>query len=151
MYHFLLLDKPLRLGCKEITIIYQIGGTTMKKFIISTMLISLLLVLAACGEEDSTGGTDDTSGGENSTSNTVELVASNWEFDKDSYFVPAGEVTINLVNDEGFHGITIEGTDVKIEGDGSATTSLEPGEYKVVCSVPCGEGHAEMTTQLIVE
>ncbi|WP_019413159.1 hypothetical protein [Paenisporosarcina sp. TG20] len=123
----------------------------MKKFIISTMMIALILVLAACGGDDSTSGVNDTSGGESPTSNTVELVASNWEFEKDSYSVPAGEVTINLVNGEGFHGITIEGTDVKIDGDGSATTSLEPGEYKVICSVPCGEGHAEMTTQLIVE
>lgn len=110
-----------------------------------------LLVLAACGGDDSTNGSADTGGGESSASNTVELVTSNWEFDKDSYTVPAGEVSINLVNKEGFHGITIDGTDIAIDGEGSATATLEPGEYKVTCSIPCGEGHAEMTTQLIVE
>lgn len=123
----------------------------MKKLIIGTMFISLLFVLAACGgDDDHTSGSEHTSGDESSASNTVELVTTNWEFEKDTYTVPTGEVTIKLVNEEGYHGITIDGTDVAINGDGTATTTLEPGEYKVVCSVPCGEGHAEMTTQLIV-
>lgn len=123
----------------------------MKKFSIITMFISLLFVLAACGGDDKTSGSEDTSGGTSSASNTVELVATNWNFEKDSYTVPAGEVTIKLVNEEGYHGITIDGTDVAINGEGTATATLEPGEYKVVCSVPCGDGHEEMTTQLIVE
>ena len=124
----------------------------MKKFITGTMFISLLFVLAACGgDDDHTNGSEHTSGEESSASNTVELVAANWEFEKDSYTVPAGEVTIKLVNKEGYHGITIDGTDVAINGEGTATATLEPGEYKVVCSVPCGTGHEEMSALLIVE
>lgn len=115
------------------------------------MFISLLFMLAACGGEDSTSGSENTSDGESSAANTVELVASNWEFEKDSYTVPAGEVTFNLVNKEGYHGITIDGTDVAIDGEGSATATLEPGEYKITCSIPCGTGHTEMSTKLIVE
>ncbi|QBP42813.1 cupredoxin domain-containing protein [Paenisporosarcina antarctica] len=124
----------------------------MKKLIISTMFASLLLVLAACGGDDAAKETKDTTdGGESSAANTVELVASNWEFDKESYTVPAGEVTVKLANEEGFHGVKIVGTDLVIDGEGEATATLEPGEYEVVCTVPCGEGHETMTTKLIVE
>ncbi|MFZ3579709.1 cytochrome C oxidase subunit II [Virgibacillus sp. DJP39] len=122
----------------------------MKKFIIGVMFLTLVLFLAACGGDDAASGSEDASS-DKSSGNTVELVASNWEFAEDSYTVPAGEVTFDLVNEEGFHGIAIDGTDVKIEGEGSATATLEPGEYTINCIVPCGEGHAEMTAQLIVE
>ena len=127
-------------------LIYIGEELAVKKLFISTILLSLLFVLAACG-----GHEDHTSGDTSSPSNTVELVATNWDFEKDSYTVPAGEVTIKLVNEEGYHGITIDGTDVAINGEGTATASLEPGEYQVICNVPCGDGHAEMVAQLIVE
>lgn len=123
----------------------------MKKFIVGTMFLAFVLVLAACGGGDDTSGESKSSGESSSSANTVELVASNWEFEKDSYTVPAGEVKVDLVNKDGFHGITIEGTDVAIEGDGSATATLEAGEYTIRCTVPCGEGHTDMTTKLIVE
>ena len=124
----------------------------MKKLITGTMLLSLLFILAACGgHDDHPSENENTSGDASSTSNTVELVATNWDFEKDSYTVPTGEVTIKLINEEGYHGITIDGTDVAINGEGTATATLEPGEYQVICSVPCGDGHHEMVAQLIVE
>lgn len=81
----------------------------------------------------------------------VDIIAENWTFDKNSYVVPAGEITVNLKNIEGFHGIQIDGTDVSIEGDGSFTTTLEPGEYTIFCSIICGTGHSNMIATLIVE
>lgn len=81
----------------------------------------------------------------------VEIIAENWAFDKETYVVPAGEITVNLKNKEGFHGIAIEGTDIAIEGDGFYTTTLEAGEYKIVCSIICGTGHYDMVATLVVK
>ena len=120
----------------------------MKKLLLTVLLLGLILMLAACGGDDSTNSNNNTSGGDGTT---LDLKASNWKFDQDTYTVPAGNVTVNLVNDEGFHGIDIEGTDISIEGENSATSNLEPGEYTIRCNIPCGEGHGEMTAQLIVE
>ncbi|MGM0878137.1 MAG: cytochrome C oxidase subunit II [Bacillota bacterium] len=118
----------------------------MKKVWVTSLFLALILLLAACGGEQS--GSGDSSGG---TESTVELKAANWDFDKDTYTVPAGEVTFKLISDDGYHGIEIEGTDVKIDGDGTATAKLEPGEYTVKCSIPCGEGHEEMKATIVVE
>ncbi|WP_416149928.1 cytochrome C oxidase subunit II [Salipaludibacillus sp. HK11] len=137
----------------------------MKNKIIGFMLLALVLVLAACGgnndvtENESAGNenvaeeTENENGEEEeeASSSVVELNASNWDFDQDTYTAEAGEVTINLNNEEGHHGIEIEGTDVVIDGEGSATADLEPGEYRIYCSIPCGEGHDEMEAMLVVE
>lgn len=126
----------------------------MKKQIIGFMLLSLVLVLAACGGNEDTTEIENASGnanGENSSSSEVNVTATNWDFDQDTYSADAGEVTINLTNEEGHHGLMIEGTDVEIDGEGSATATLEAGEYRMYCSIPCGEGHEDMETTLVVE
>ncbi|MDL4839598.1 cupredoxin domain-containing protein [Aquibacillus rhizosphaerae] len=117
-----------------------------KSIMITLSFLSLLLLLVACGGNEGSGSSENLT-----ADNTIELVASNWEFDQDTYTVPAGNVGINLINEEGFHGIKVEGTNMVIEGEGSAVASLEPGEYTIRCSVPCGTGHTEMTAMLIVE
>lgn len=137
----------------------------MKKSILVTLFLSLILVLAACGGDDSGSATDtevdnpteeteSTSGAEDSTSNNeIEINASNFEFDQAEYTVNAGEeVKLSLTNVEGMHGIGIDEVDVSIEGDGEAVfTPEEPGEYTIYCNIPCGEGHADMVSTLIVQ
>jgi cytochrome c oxidase subunit II len=113
----------------------------MKKGLWLVPFLLISMVMTACGSEDASS----------SEGNTVTVEASNWEFDKQEYKVPAGDVTINLKNADGYHGITIEGTDVKIDGEGKATVNLKAGEYTIKCNIPCGEGHQEMTAMLIVE
>ncbi|WP_066187245.1 MULTISPECIES: cupredoxin domain-containing protein [Gracilibacillus] len=120
----------------------------MKKFYLILAALFLALVLVACGSDDS-GDNEEAS---SSTGDAdVAITASNWEFDQEEYTVPAGEVTVSLTNDEGMHGVEIEDTNILIEGDGEATDELEPGEYHIRCSIPCGEGHSDMTATLIVE
>jgi cytochrome c oxidase subunit 2 len=121
----------------------------MKKVLL--FLISMLMVvfMAACGGGEGEEAASD--GGDTGGSSTVDIEASNWEFDKSEYTAAAGNVTLNLKNAEGHHGITVEGTDLKIEGEGEATANLEAGEYTIICNIPCGEGHAEMTATLVVE
>lgn len=137
----------------------------MKKSILATILLGLILVLAACGggnsdndtnteANNSTEETESASSSEQSTvSNDIEIKATNFEFDQDEYTVKAGEeVKISLVNEEGTHGIAIDDLDVKIDGDGEATfTPEEPGEYTIYCSIPCGQGHSDMVSTLIVQ
>ncbi|GAB7053485.1 MULTISPECIES: cupredoxin domain-containing protein [unclassified Paenibacillus] len=85
---------------------------------------------------------------------TLKFVATNYKFDQEEYTVKAGEkVTVSLQNKEGLHAIEIVGTNVKLDNN---TKSMEvtfdkPGEYEVHCSLPCGPGHADMKTKLIVQ
>jgi cytochrome c oxidase subunit II len=133
----------------------------MKKGLLATLLLSLILVLAACGGDDSASKESDTSTDtEQSTetatpdpNNEVNIIASNFDFDKDVYAVKAGEeVKVTLTNEAGNHGIMIEGLDVDIQGEGEATfTPTEPGEYKIFCSIMCGEGHGDMVATLVVQ
>lgn len=119
----------------------------MKKPILILFTVMGIMLLSACGGgEENTSSNGKKSGGES----TVTIEASNWQFDKEEYNATAGDVTINLKNAEGYHGITIDGTNVKIDGEGKATANLEPGEYTIRCSIMCGEGHGEMTATLVV-
>ncbi|WP_235001685.1 cytochrome C oxidase subunit II [Halobacillus sp. Marseille-P3879] len=132
----------------------------MLKKILMSLMLSLVFVLAACGGSEEDTGSDEGSeemeenGGEESASgNNLDISATNFEFDQSEYTVEAGEeVTVNLTNEEGTHGIAIDEFDVNMEGEGSTTfTPEEPGEYTIECSVPCGEGHEDMQSTLIVE
>lgn len=114
-------------------------------FIALSILLSTLLI--GCGGSDDAEGT----GGE-APATEVTIEGSNWEFDSDTYTIPAGEpVAIHYVNAEGSHGISIAGTDVDLQDDERATVNLEPGEYTIACSIMCGTGHADMVATLIVE
>ena len=129
----------------------------MKKSILATLFLSLILVLAACGgsDESSEGSTDseNDSGSTSEATTTLDVTATNFEFNKEEYTVPAGEeVTVSLTSKEGTHGLEIKDTDVNIQGEGEATFTIdEPGEYTIRCSVPCGEGHSDMVSTLIVK
>ncbi|MCT2536342.1 cytochrome C oxidase subunit II [Aquibacillus koreensis] len=117
----------------------------MKKIILMLVLAASVFVLAACGGDESGSESNLT------PDHSIDLVASNWEFEQDTYTVPSGNVEVNLINNEGFHGIKVEGTGISIEGEGSDVAAMEPGEYTIRCTVPCGAGHTEMVATLIVE
>jgi len=137
----------------------------LKKGLLAMIFLGFILVLAACGGNNSSdpaedtdtnnsaGQTDDSSSSDEATSNNVDIIATNWDFDQDEYIVTAGEeVKLTLTNDEGMHGIVIDGLDVKVDGDGETTfTATEPGEYSILCSIPCGQGHNDMVSTLIVQ
>lgn len=130
----------------------------MSKKILMSMLLGLILVLTACGGSGDTGsdaGSEETTE-ENSSDgsgDSLDISATNFEFDQSEYTVESGEeVTMNLTNEEGAHGIAIDEFDVSMDTEGSTTfTPDEPGEYTIQCSVPCGEGHNDMESTLIVE
>lgn len=109
------------------------------------------LLLGACGDDDDDGG------GEASTS--IEATASDFQFDPDSWTVPAGEeFTIDFTNDgsvEHEWAVIKEGEDLGSEDDfaeekvlfeveavpaGESTTQEfavdGAGTYQVICAIP---------------
>jgi cytochrome c oxidase subunit 2 len=85
---------------------------------------------------------------------TLKFVASNFQFDKPEYTVKAGEkVTVSLQNKEGLHAMEIIGLNVKLDNNtkSAEVTFDKPGTYEVHCILPCGPGHAEMKSTLIVQ
>jgi cytochrome c oxidase subunit 2 len=86
--------------------------------------------------------------------NTLKIVATNWQFDQAEYVVEAGStMTVQLVNEQGLHGISISGLGVDLQGAAleQEVTFSEPGEYEVRCIVLCGQGHADMVSKIIVK
>lgn len=125
----------------------------MRKSLLFALFLGFVLILAACSGEDTDQQVNSSSQEDSPTANQIDIVASNFELDPAEYTVNLGdEVKITLTNEEGMHGIAIDEFDVSIQGDGEATfTPDEPGEYTIYCNIPCGQGHAEMTSTLIVK
>jgi cytochrome c oxidase subunit II len=120
----------------------------------------LAFTLAACGGNNGNDAANEPAASNNAAANNgaaagnvVDLTATNYKFDQDVYKVKAGEVTFNLKNAEGIHGVKISNTDVKLSNDTTTqTVTLDnPGEYEISCSIPCGPGHVKMKAKLIVE
>ncbi len=127
------------------------GEILMKKLLLGLVTLSLTFILAACGGGDNESSSNDNEDTVSEGAAIVDIKASNWQFDKEEYTVPAGEVTVNLSNEEGFHEIEVEGTDINVESDGSSSATLEPGEYTIRCSIACGPGHDDMVATLVVQ
>ncbi len=120
----------------------------------------LAFTLAACGGNNGNNAANEPAAGNSgaanngaAASNVVDITATNFKFDQEVYKVKAGEVTFNLKNAEGVHGIKISNTDVKLDNNTtSQTVNLDnPGEYVIECSIPCGSGHIKMKSKLVVE
>lgn len=73
-----------------------------QQVIFDSALLLLVFVLAACGaNEDKTEIENESGNVENASASEVDLVATDWDFDQGSESAEAGEVTINLTNEEG--------------------------------------------------
>lgn len=126
----------------------------MKKWLSFASVLALAFMLAACGSNN---------GGDKGKEEVVDLgpatsevviTASNWQFDQEEYKIKAGEVVdLTLKSVEGVHGVNIVKSKFpEIKNNKSVTVKFdEPGTYDIICSVPCGTGHATMKSKLIVE
>mgnify|MGYP001199831416 CR=1 FL=1 len=113
---------------------------------------AFLLLLTGCG-----GGSDQGSGGnaaspEASPEQEVVIRATNWAFDQEEYHIPKDTpVMLTLVNDQGAHGIKIDGVKTELRpGKESAVVQLQEGTYTIRCSILCGTGHNQMVAKLVV-
>lgn len=121
--------------------------------LVSAVALSAML-MTACGGESKDQAASGNSATPAATSGTaVNIEASNWKFNQDTFEVKAGEeFTINFKSTEGFHGMGIQGLDVDIQKDGSKTMKIdEAGEYTIFCNVICGPDHGKMVAKLVVK
>ncbi len=83
----------------------------------------------------------------------LKITATNFEFNQKEYHVKAGTTyKIQFANTLGKHGFEVEGLDISMsEANPSMEyTFTEPGEYKLYCSIMCGQGHGDMVSKIIV-
>jgi cytochrome c oxidase subunit 2 len=120
----------------------------MKKWMYTLALLLVLSSLSACGaSEEKKTETPAPTGNEQ----IVDITASNFKFNETEYKVEAGKpIKISFQSEQGAHAIAISGTDIELNDDDSEVVTLEAGEYNIICSIPCGPGHSEMVSKLIV-
>ncbi|WP_426453463.1 hypothetical protein ACP26L_14405 [Paenibacillus sp. S-38] len=84
---------------------------------------------------------------------SLKFNASNYKFEISGKAKAGEKVTLSLVNKEGLHAVEIKGTSVKLDSNTKTAdfTFEKPGEYEVVCALPCGPGHTEMHAKFVVE
>lgn len=129
----------------------------MKKWLVLSLVLAMMSILIACGTSNGKSSTQSNTPIEVSedeiASGNLELVASNWKFDKEYYAIRAGEaIEVNVNSIDGVHGIEILNTEYNniVNNKPTSVTITEPGTYDIRCSVPCGGGHRTMTTKLVV-
>ncbi|BAH45739.1 MULTISPECIES: cupredoxin domain-containing protein [Brevibacillus] len=117
--------------------------------LISSVALSAMLMTACGGDKEQAASTDAAA----TTGTQVNIEASNWKFNQETYEVKAGEeFTLNFKSTEGFHGIGIQGLDVDLQKDGSKTMKIDAaGEYTIFCNVICGPDHGKMVAKLVVK
>lgn len=84
----------------------------------------------------------------------LKLYASNWKFDQPEYTVKAGDkMKVTLQIKEGIHAVEIKGLNVALDkaNPSQEVTFDKPGTYEIVCTLPCGQGHADMKSKLVVQ
>jgi heme/copper-type cytochrome/quinol oxidase subunit 2 len=126
------------------------GGTPMmrKWFLLSVLLLSLISLTACGGAEKETAKPAEPTDG---TEQAVNISATNFAFNEEEFSVKAGQpVKISFKSEQGVHGIAISGTDVNLNDGDSETVTLEAGEYNIICTIPCGSGHTQMVSKLVV-
>ena len=116
---------------------------------------AVLLLAAGCGDDGDAGGSAEPEvvGDTVPDAPTVEVEASDFAFSPNPLALNAGEpVNLVLRVTSGGHNVRIEGTDFQLpiveEGDAvvSTLTVAEPGEYRMVCTVPGHESAGMVAT-----
>jgi plastocyanin len=127
---------------------------TRRLLLLLFTVLALALGLAACGGDDDDSAAEEPTAEETTTAEetggggALTLTADPsgaFAFDPTELTAPAGDITIELVNDSGIpHNVEIEGeagpSETITEGSTELMASLEAGDYTFFCAVP---GHRE--------
>lgn len=128
----------------------------MKKIISFAVVLIFALVLSACGgASDSSSDSTASKAVASSADNAIEvkLLASNWEFDQETYTISKDQpVSFLLENQAGYHEVAIRDLGISLKpGVAQQFTITEAGTYTIECSVACGSGHSSMKSTLVVQ
>lgn len=105
----------------------------------------------------STNSSSSTATKEQSNGHVLNVTARDFTFNKKTYVVQSGKITIHFKSVQGTHGFALYNSPgsttkiVNIIGKGTKTVTLKPGKYYIHCSVVCGGGHGNMDAHLIVK
>ncbi|PYI53147.1 plastocyanin/azurin family copper-binding protein [Paenibacillus flagellatus] len=122
----------------------------MKKTLLYVLaLVAVLAVISACGKKEESSAPAATG----PVSGELKITATNWQFDQKEYKVKKGDtMKVTLDSKEGAHAIKINGINVDVGTNKSKDVTFDKaGTYDIICSQPCGTGHATMKAKLIVE
>ncbi|MBV8172232.1 MAG: cupredoxin domain-containing protein [Candidatus Eremiobacteraeota bacterium] len=89
---------------------------------------------------------------------TVDVVAANWKFTPNTIEMHVGETTVlHITSSGGVHGIQSDDLGIPqttIAPGKFVDVSVTPkkaGTYVIHCSIPCGQGHGDMTLTVEVK
>ncbi|GAA3402624.1 cupredoxin domain-containing protein [Paenibacillus hodogayensis] len=125
----------------------------MKKTIVYLLALVVVLALAACAKKETSPAPEAPSTPTAAASGELKITATNWKFDQAEYKVKKGDtLKVTLDSKDGAHGVKIDKLNVSIGTNASKDITFDKaGTYDIICSIPCGAGHAKMTAKLIVE
>ncbi|MDD5623777.1 MAG: cupredoxin domain-containing protein [Candidatus Peribacteraceae bacterium] len=93
----------------------------------------------------------------NGQARVVRVEAANWAFTPDLITAQVGEkVTIELVGVSGMHALAVPALGINLAVDPGQTARVDlptdkAGTFEFHCSIPCGEGHKDMTGEIVIE
>ena len=129
----------------------------MKYFIILPMF---LLILAGCSHKTENGTPQPTTidiSDENQNIVEIDMIAKQWLFEPDVITVNQGDtVKLHIQSIDVDHGIALLDFGVNEKLASGEAVDIEfvadkTGTFSFFCNVMCGQGHGDMTGQLIVE
>jgi cytochrome c oxidase subunit 2 len=123
----------------------------MKKVLLLAAALGFVFALSACGNNQDAAPASDASP---ANAQQVKLEASNWKFDQPEYHVKKGQpVTVSLDLKQGLHSAVIKDFNVTLDSNKKTATFTpdKTGSFEIRCMIPCGPGHANMVSKLVVE
>lgn len=127
---------------------------TAKKWLYTCgIALSAALIATGCGGKEESSSSPSQSVSASEADHVITMNASNFEFDVKEIRVKQGEtIAVTLVNTQGNHAVLFDGYKKEVKGNQTVTfTADKKGEFKYICSIMCGAGHADMVGKLIVE
>ncbi|UQZ35735.1 cytochrome C oxidase subunit II [Paenibacillus sp. PK3_47] len=114
---------------------------------------AFILILAACGNNDTSAGNGAASP-EITAEEEIVIKATNYSFDQEEYHLKKGvPVKIIFENESGNHGILVPELKLRLDAKTSSQVVVpgEAGTFEMTCAIMCGSGHSAMSAKIIVE
>ncbi|BBI33542.1 cupredoxin domain-containing protein [Cohnella abietis] len=131
--------------------------------LLTIVALAAMLALSACGSNNSKNNSSSPSASAPSASEsqpaaggqTIEATidATNWKFDVTEIKAKVGDtLKLTLNSSEGNHGVSIDDLGLKIKKGETVEIKLDKaGTFEFNCNIMCGQGHDNMTGNIIVE
>jgi cytochrome c oxidase subunit 2 len=138
---------------------------TKPSLFVFLVALAAISALTACGKSINSNGSGSsptsatasapvssptTAGGE---TKKITITASNWKFDKTEIKAHIGDtIKLSLVNEAGIHSVLFEDLGVEVKaGETKEFKVTKAGTFEYHCNITCGQGHDNMSGNLIVE